>query len=38
MRQALGGAPDMVNPSLNERWQGKVFIDLVYTKLLGNDG
>jgi hypothetical protein len=38
MRQALGDAPDMVNPSLNEPWRGKVFVDLVYTRLLGNDG
>ena len=38
MREALGGAPDMVNPSLNEPWHGKVFIDLVHTKLLKSDG
>jgi len=34
MRQEMGHAPDMVNPSLNEEWHGNVFIDLVYTKLL----
>jgi hypothetical protein len=38
MRQALGGAPDMVNPSLNEEWHGSVFVDLVYTKLLAGGG
>ena len=34
MREALGGTPDMVNPSINESWHGKVFLDLVYSRLL----
>lgn len=34
MREVLGGAPDMVNPSINEPWYGKVFLDLVYSKLV----
>lgn len=38
MRQALGHAPDMVNPSLNEDWNGSVFLDLVYTKLATRSG
>lgn len=33
VRQVMGCAPDMVNPSLNETWHGNVFIDLMYTKL-----
>lgn len=33
MRRALGAAPDMVNPSLNEPWSGTVFLDLMYRKL-----
>jgi len=33
MRDALGQAPDMVNPSINEPWHGRVFVDLVYTRL-----
>lgn len=33
MREALGSAPDMVNPSLSEPWSGSVFLDLVYRKL-----
>jgi hypothetical protein len=32
-RHALGSAPDMVNPSINEPWRGKVFVDLVYSSL-----
>ena len=35
MREHLGGAPDMVNPSINESWHGKVFLDLVYSRILG---
>ncbi len=27
IRKVFGGAPDMINPSLNERWGGKVLID-----------
>jgi hypothetical protein len=38
MREALGCAPNMVNPSLNEEWHGSVFVDLVYTKLLTGGG
>ena len=38
MREKLGGAPDMVNPSLNEKWYGKVFVDLVYTQLARGKG
>ncbi|HLF78484.1 MAG TPA: GIY-YIG nuclease family protein [Dehalococcoidia bacterium] len=37
MRKAIGGTPDMVNPSLNEKWHGKVFVDLVYSRLLKGD-
>lgn len=29
VREVFGGAPDMVNPSLEDPWQGKVFVDLV---------
>lgn len=38
MRDALGAAPDMVNPSLNENWRGNVFLDLVYTNLVKKGG
>jgi hypothetical protein len=27
-RKVFGGVPDMINPSLNEPWVGKVFLDL----------
>lgn len=30
MRKVFGGAPDMINPSLNEPWFGNVFLDLVH--------
>lgn len=30
VRNVLGGAPDMINPSLKESWYGSVFVDLVY--------
>jgi hypothetical protein len=33
MRHALGRAPDMVNPSINEPWHGNVFVDLVYSSI-----
>lgn len=33
VREALGTAPDMVNPSLGEDWKGSVFVDLVYRPL-----
>jgi hypothetical protein len=29
-RKVFDGVPDMINPSLNEPWSGKVFIDLVH--------
>ncbi|WP_071190948.1 GIY-YIG nuclease family protein [Trichormus sp. NMC-1] len=29
VRAVFGGPPDMINPSLNEPWFGKIFIDLV---------
>ena len=34
MREVLGGTPDMVNPSINESWHGKVFLDLKYSKIV----
>jgi len=30
IRGTFGAAPDMINPSLNEKWGGNVFVDLVY--------
>jgi hypothetical protein len=30
VRSMFGGAPDMINPSLNEDWCGNIFVDLVY--------
>ena len=30
-RQAVGGAFDMINPSLDERWHGSVMVDLAYS-------
>jgi hypothetical protein len=38
IREVLGKAPDMVNPSLNEKWHGSVFVDLVYTNLAKKGG
>lgn len=38
VRSLLGGAPDMINPSLNEAWVGKVFVDLVYANPLWKKG
>ncbi|MDB9303996.1 GIY-YIG nuclease family protein [Nodularia spumigena CS-591/12] len=32
VRKVFGGAPDMINPSLNEPWFGSVFIDLVHPR------
>jgi len=32
-RKVFGGTPDMINPSLNEPWAGKVFLDLTQSKL-----
>ncbi|MDX2215540.1 MAG: GIY-YIG nuclease family protein [Oculatellaceae cyanobacterium bins.114] len=32
VRNVVGGAPDMINPSLNEPWFGSVFLDLVHPK------
>lgn len=29
-REILGGVPDMVNPSINDKWTGTVFMDLAY--------
>lgn len=29
-RRAVGGSFDMINPSLEERWSGKVLLDLAY--------
>jgi hypothetical protein len=37
IRHLLGRAPDMVNPSINEPWKGRVFVDLVYTRLLNGE-
>jgi hypothetical protein len=31
VRELLGGAPDMVNPSLSESWEGNVLVDLAYS-------
>lgn len=33
VRKVLG-TPDMVNPSLNEPWHGKVFLDLVHSSIV----
>jgi len=33
VREVLGGPPDMVNPSINEPWYGKVFLDLVHSNI-----
>ena len=30
-RQAIGGSFDMINPSLDERWKGKVLVDLAHS-------
>ena len=30
-RQVVGGFFDMINPSLDERWKGKVLVDLAYS-------
>jgi hypothetical protein len=30
VRRVFNGAPDMINPSLNEPWAGNVFIDLTH--------
>ncbi len=38
VREVLGKAPDMVNPSINEKWYGTVFVDLVYTNLAKKGG
>jgi len=38
VRSILGGPPDMVNPSLHEKWSGKVFVDLVYAQPLWKKG
>jgi hypothetical protein len=36
-RQVFDGAPDMINPSLNEPWAGKVLIDLVHPSWIRNE-
>ena len=33
MRDLIGGAPDTVNPSLDDEWHGTTFVDLVYSSL-----
>jgi hypothetical protein len=33
MREIIGGAPDTVNPSLDDEWHGTTFVDLVYSSL-----
>jgi hypothetical protein len=33
MREIIGGAPDTVNPSLEDEWHGTTFVDLVYSSL-----
>ena len=33
MRDIIGGAPDTVNPSLDDEWHGTTFVDLVYSSL-----
>ncbi len=38
VRSVLGGAPDMINPSLNEDWGGKIFLDLVYANPVWKKG
>jgi len=38
VRSVLGGAPDMINPSLNENWYGKIFLDLVYANPVWKKG
>ena len=30
VRNVFSGPPDMINPSLHERWYGNIFVDLVY--------
>lgn len=30
VRELMGAPPEMVNPSLNDTWQGNIFIDLAY--------
>ena len=37
MRHMLGRPPDMVNPSISEPWNGSVFLDLVYTRLIKDE-
>lgn len=34
----VGEKPNMVNPSINEKWHGPVFVDLVNTSILQKDG
>lgn len=29
VRDAMGGPPDMINPSLNEEWRGKILVDFL---------
>jgi hypothetical protein len=38
IRATFGKAPDMINPSLSEKWHGNVFVDLVYANPIWKRG
>jgi hypothetical protein len=38
VREVFGKAPDMVNPSLTEKWTGSVLVDTLFTSLVKKDG